>query len=189
MRLRAKKAKRARDEVREQVADLTDDLVGALDAAREAIARASAAAGRRGTELGAEAGRRGAKAGRRGARAAREAAREAARRLPEADQVGELSKRAADRLFPERARQRRRARRRRLVGMAGGIVGVVAGGLLALWLTVSRRGAEARQAAEDRAHPEQGGAAAPEAGEPGQVTQLHQGNGASTSSPTRYPPS
>ena len=101
MRLRAKKAKRARDEVREQVADLTDDLVGALDAAREAIARASAAAGRRGTELG----------------------------------------------------------------------------------------AEARQAAEDRAHPDQGGAAAPEAGEPGQVTQLHQGNGASTSSPTRYPPS
>ena len=75
--------------------------------------------------------------------------------------------------------------------MAGGIVGVVAGGLLALWLTVSRRGAEARQAAEGRARADQGGMAGSEAetGEPGQVTQLHQGNGASTSSPTRYPPS
>ena len=49
---KATKAKEAVTEPRKnQVSDRTDDLMAALDAAKEALARASAAAGRKGAEL------------------------------------------------------------------------------------------------------------------------------------------
>jgi cell division protein FtsB len=204
MFFRRSKAKRTAQDVREQVTDLTDDLATALEAAREAIARASAAAARRGAELGAQAGRlgaelgtqagrRGAKAGRRGARAARGAARGAAERLPEPEQLAHMSRRAADKLFPERARQRERdKRRRRNVFLAGavtsGILGVVAG-----WLTAPKRGAETRQALKEQAAraSEKGWerTTEPETSETAEVTPLHQGDGASTGGQSRIPPS
>ena len=49
---KATKAKEAATEpVKNQVSDRTDDLMAALDAAKEALARASAVAGRKGAEL------------------------------------------------------------------------------------------------------------------------------------------
>ena len=54
-RTKAAKAAKAKETVTEQVSDRTDDLVAALDAAKEALARASAAASRKGAELSKEA--------------------------------------------------------------------------------------------------------------------------------------
>jgi hypothetical protein len=205
MFFRKSRAKRARDEVREQVTELTDDLVAALETAREAIARASTVAGRRGAELGKQAGRRGAKlsrqagrggakASRRGARAARDMAGQAADRLPEPEQVADLTRRAADKLFPERARQRERTRRRRRVGFLTGAGGLLGLGLLAGWLTAPKRGAETRQALKDQAAraSEKGWERTteqPAAGSEAEVTPIHQGNGATTGSTSRIPPS
>ncbi|HEV8425866.1 MAG TPA: hypothetical protein VGS14_11875 [Actinomycetes bacterium] len=159
MLLRKSKAGKAKETVTEQVADRTDDLMAALEAAKEALARASTAAGRKGAELGKEASK------------------------------------AADKLLPERARQRRREsarrRRRRLLAGAAGLIGA---GLVASRLAGSK-GEELRQGLKRRAD-KAGGGWEPRA-EPGnnadaastaEVTQLHQGNGATTN-PARTPPS
>lgn len=195
MFFRRSRTKRARDALAEQVADRTDDLATALEAAREAIARASTAAGRKGAELGKEAAVKGRRARRR------RGARTAVGTDQVTDQVADLTRRTADKLFPERARQRREAgrrrRRRRLVGAAGVLgLGVVAG-----WLTAPRRGADTRQALKDQAakasekgwervaEPSEEAGTVPLEGEQGaEVTQLHHGDGTVPRS-TRTPPS
>jgi gas vesicle protein len=182
MFFRRSRSKRARDALAEQVADRTDDLATALEAAREAIARASTAAGRKGAELGKEAAELGKEAALKGRRARR---RGAGRRA-----------RTADKLFPERARQRREAgrrRRRRLLVSAAGLVGA---GVVAGWLTAPRRGAETRQALKDQAarasekgwervaEPEEAAGPTPLADHGAEVTPIHQGDGG----PGRIPP-
>jgi hypothetical protein len=190
MFFRRSRTKRARDALAEQVADRTDDLATALEAAREAIARASTAAGRKGAELGKEAAVKGRRARRR----------RGARTAVGTDQVTDLTRRTADKLFPERARQRREAgrrrRRRRLVGVAGLLgLGVVAG-----WLTAPRRGADTRQALKDQAAkasekgwervaepPEAAGPTPLAGGQGAEVTPIHQGDGG-PADPGRTPP-
>jgi hypothetical protein len=219
MFFRKSRARSAKDAVTER----TDDLITALDAAREAISKASTAAGHKGAELGKEAGRKsgelrreagkrgrkaargGSKAARRGTRAARDAAREAADLLPEPEQVADLTRRAADKLFPERAKQRREAARKRRRRVLVGSAGLLGTGLLAGWLTAPRRGAETRQALKEQAAKasekgwERVSEAPPAAAEPtaaperdadqqgAEVTPIHQGNGATN--PSKTPPS
>jgi hypothetical protein len=132
---KATKATKAKEAVTEQVTDRTDDLMAALDAAREAIARATTAASRKGAEL---------------------------------------SKEAADKLMPERARQRRReAARRRNRRLLAGAAAVSALGVVATRLSGSRG-----------AQPGAGADPAASAG----VTPLHSsGAGADTDS-VRTPP-
>jgi hypothetical protein len=152
------------EEVRDQVAEVTDELSDALEAAREAITKAmssasrrtseaSAEATRRATALGKEASRKSVKASKKASRQARAAALEAVgRRIPDPDQVADITRRAADKMFPERARQYRkasRARRRRM--MAAG-AGVAALGMLIGWLTAPKKGQEARQTLKERAN-------------------------------------
>jgi hypothetical protein len=145
-------AVKAKETVAGQVTDRTDDLLAALDAAREALARASAAAGRKGAGLGKQASE------------------------------------AADKLLPERARQRkreaaRRRKRRLLAGTAGlALLGVVAGRL-------AGKGAKDR---EQVAGEPAGGWVAESGADAGpapsaEVTQLHT-NGAG-GDPARTPPS
>jgi ABC-type transporter Mla subunit MlaD len=194
MFFRRSRAGRARDAVAEQVADRTDDLAAALEAAREAIARASAAAGRKGTELGKGAAVKGRQARRRGARAAREVAGT----LQEPEQVAELTRRAADKLFPERARQRREAGRKRRRRLLFGGAGLLGAGMVAGWLTAPRRGADTRQALKEQAAraSEMGwervaetSETTPAAGEQGaEVTPLHHSDGPAPK-PSRTPPS
>lgn len=163
--------KAAEGGVREQL----DELGAALEDARDAIARASASAGRKVAGVTAETARQAAeatRATREAARAAAEsasagarqaaestrrasrrqarAARAAAERLGESD-LGDLPKKAADRLFRERAKERRKQRRkqrRRLVYRGAGIAGL---GVLVGWLTAPKRGREARQALRQQA--------------------------------------
>jgi hypothetical protein len=190
MFFRRSRTKRARDALAGRVADRTDDLATALEAAREAIARASTAAGRKGAELGKEAAVKGRRARRR----------RATRTAVGTDQVTDLTRRTTDKLFPERARQRREAgrrrRRRRLVGVAGLLgLGVVAG-----WLTAPRRGADTRQALKDQAAkasekgwervaepPEAAGPTPLAGGQGAEVTPIHQGDGG-PADPGRTPP-
>jgi gas vesicle protein len=196
MFFRKGRARRARDAVADTVADRTDDLATALEAAREAIAKASTAAGRKGAELGKEAAVKGKQARRRGARAAREVADV----LPEPEQVAELTKRAADKLFPERARQRRQAGRKRRRRLLFGGAGLLGAGVVAGWLTAPKRGAETRQALKEQAakasekgwervaEPSEAAGTIPPAGEQGaEVTPLHHGDGVAPK-PTRTPP-
>jgi ABC-type transporter Mla subunit MlaD len=197
MFFRKAKARRARDAVADKVADRTDDLATALEAAREAIARASTAAGRKGAELGKGAAVKGRKARRRGARAAREVADV----LPEPEQVAELTKRAADKLFPERARQRRAAGRKRRRRLLVGGAGLLGAGVVAGWLTAPKRGADTRQALKEQAAKasekgwervaepsEPAGTGTPEGEHDAEVTPLHHGDGVAPR-PTRTPPS
>ena len=197
MFFRKGKARRARD----AVADRTDDLATALEAAREAIANASTAAGRKGAELGKEAAVKGKRARRRGARTAREVADV----LPDPEQVAELTRRAADKLFPERARQRRHASRKRRRRLLFGGAGLISAGVVAGWLTAPKRGADTRQALKEQAAKasekgwERVSEPPSEAAEPtaapersadeqqgAEVTSIHQGNGASN--PSKTPP-
>jgi hypothetical protein len=194
MFFRRSRAGRAKDAGAEQVADRTDDLATALEAAREAIARASAAAGRMGTELGKGAAVKGKQARRRGARAAREVAGA----LQEPEQVAELTRRAADKLFPERARQRREAGRKRRRRLLFGGAGLLGAGMVAGWLTAPKRGADTRQALKEQAAraSEMGWERVAEtsettsaAGEQGaEVTPLHHSDGPAPK-PSRTPPS
>jgi hypothetical protein len=145
MPFRKSKATKAKEAVTDQVSDRTDDLMAALDAAREAIARASAADGRKGAELGKQASD------------------------------------AADKLMPERARQRRReAARRRTRRLLAGAAGLGLAAVLASRLTGSR----ADRTGEWERPPEPGPAAEPG---PAEVTQLRT-NGAG-GDPARTPPS
>jgi hypothetical protein len=171
---KARQAKRAAtgrlpggDEVRDQVSDLTDELGEALESAKDAISRAMSSAGRRGAEVGSQATRKttelGKEVGRKGAtvgagvgkearRRARNVAREAVERLPEPEQVADVTRRATEKLFPEsvkhhRKARRKRARRRMFAGASLAGLGVLAG-----WLTAPRRGEEARQALKERAN-------------------------------------
>jgi hypothetical protein len=152
------------DEVREQVAVVADELGEALETAKDAIAKAMLSAGRRGSEAGAEATRRtailGKEAGRKGMAAGRRAGRRArgatldavGRRLPEPEQVAELTRKATEKVFPEVAKQYRknsRKRRRRL--MYGG-AGLAVVGMLIGWLTAPKKGGEVRQALKERAN-------------------------------------
>jgi hypothetical protein len=194
MFFRRSRAGREGDAVAEQAADRNDDLAAALEAAREAIARASAAAGRKGTELGKGAAVKGRQARRRGARAAREVAGT----LQEPEQVAELTRRAADKLFPERARQRREAGRKRRRRLLFGGAGLLGAGMVAGWLTAPRRGADTRQALKEQAAraSEMGwervaetSETTPAAGEQGaEVTPLHHSDGPAPK-PSRTPPS
>jgi ferric-dicitrate binding protein FerR (iron transport regulator) len=128
----ATKTTKAKEAVTDQVNERTDDLMAALDAAREAIARASAAASRKGAEL---------------------------------------SKEAADKLMPERARQRRReAARRRNRRLLAGAALLSALGVVAARLSGSR-GTEPDPAAS--------------AG----VTPLHTTGAGAGADPVRTPPS
>jgi hypothetical protein len=158
MLLRKSKAGKAKESVTEQVTDRTDDLMAALEAAKEALSRATTAAGRKGAELGKEASK------------------------------------AADKLLPERAKQRQREsarrRRRRLLAGAAGLVGAA---LVASRLAGSK-GDELRKGRKRQADKASGGW--DRVAEPGhdadsvstaEVTQLHQGNGATTN-PARTPP-
>jgi hypothetical protein len=167
-RAQALAGKAAEGGVREQF----DELGDALQDARDAIARASASAGRKVAGVTAETASKAAEAGRGAARSAAEtasagarqaaettrqasrrqarAARAAAERLGESD-LGELPKKAADKLFRERAKERRkeqRKRRRRLVYRGAGVAGL---GVLVGWLTAPKRGQEARQALKQQA--------------------------------------
>jgi len=163
MLLRKSKASKAKETVNEQVTERTDDLMAALEAAKEALARATTAAGRKGAELGAE--------------------------------LGKEASKAADKLLPERAKQRRREsarrRRRRLMAGAAGLIGA---GLVASRLAGSK-GEELRQGLKRQG--DKAGGGWDRVDEPGhdadaastaEVTQLHQGNGATTN-PARTPPS
>jgi len=196
MFFRRSRARRARDAVADQVAERTDDLAAALEAAREAIAKASTAAGRKGAGLGKEAAVRGKQARRRGAKAAREVADV----LPEPEQVAELTRRAADKLFPERAKQRRNASRKRRRRVLVGGAGLLGAGVVAGWLTAPKRGVETRQALKDQAakasekgwervaEPSAEADLTAQGGEQGaEVTQLHHGDGA-VPKPSRTPP-
>lgn len=163
---RARAADKAEAGVREQV----DELAEALDDARDAIARASASTRRKVADVTAETARQAAGATKQAARSAAEAAREAtaasakqaaestrraSRRQAKAaraaaerldSELTGLSRKAADRLFRERAKQRRKERRkqrRRLVYRGAGVAGL---GVLVGWLTAPRRGQEARDA-------------------------------------------
>jgi hypothetical protein len=152
------------EEVRGQVAEVTDELSDALEAAREAITKAmssasrrtseaSAEATRRATALSKEASRKSVKASKKASRQARAAALEAvARRMPDPDQVAGMTRRATDKMFPERARQYRkvaRKRRRRMMVAGAGVAGL---GMLIGWLTAPKKGQEARQALKERAN-------------------------------------
>jgi hypothetical protein len=152
------------EEVRDQVAEVTDELSDALETAREAIAKAMSSAGRRtgeasaeatrrATALSKEASRKGVKASRKAGRQAREAALEAVgRRIPDPEQVADMTRRATDKMFPERARQNRKAaskRRRRMMVAGAGVAGL---GMLIGWLTAPKKGQEARQALKERAN-------------------------------------
>jgi hypothetical protein len=152
------------EEVRGQVAEVTDELSDALEAAREAITKAmssasrrtseaSAEATRRATALSKEASRKSVKASKKASRQARAAALEAvARRMPDPDQVADMTRRATDKMFPERARQYRkvaRKRRRRMMVAGAGVAGL---GMLIGWLTAPKKGQEARQALKERAN-------------------------------------
>jgi hypothetical protein len=90
MPLRKSKTTKAKEAVtdprKNQVSDRTDDLMAALDAAKEALARASTAAGRKGAELADELGKEASKAAdkllpERAKQRRREAARRRNRRL------------------------------------------------------------------------------------------------------------
>ncbi len=197
-------------DLREQL----DDLTQALAEARDAITRASASAGRKvagvttetarqaadatkdaarsATGAGrqaAEASRKAADASRKAGRRRAKAARQAADRLSESD-LGDVTRRAAGKLFPEKAKERRKAqrkRRRRLVVRGAGLAGL---GLAIGWLTAPKRGREARQALKQQAAKasekgwekvsERGGDPGP-AGPAGQstadVTPIHDGVG------------
>jgi hypothetical protein len=151
MPFRKSKATKAKETVTDQVSDRTDDLVAALDAAKEALARASAAADHRGAEL--------------------------------APGLGKQASEAADKLMPERARQRRReaARRRNRRLMVG------AAGLTLLGVAFSRlAGSKTDRTGGWERAPEPARDADPVAS-PAEVTQLH-GNGAG-GDPARTPPS
>jgi hypothetical protein len=180
---RRSRTKRAKDAPAGQVAGRTDDLATALEAAREAISKASTAASRKGAELGKEAAVKGRQARRRGATAARQAA-------DGTDQVADLTRRTADKLFPERARQRREAGRRRRRRLLLGSAGLLGAGVVAGWLTAPRRGADTRQALKEQAakasekgwervaEPPEAAGPATAAGEQGaEVTPIHQGDG------------
>jgi ferric-dicitrate binding protein FerR (iron transport regulator) len=151
----ATKTTKAKEAVTDQVNERTDDLLAALDAAREAIARASAAASRKGAEL---------------------------------------SKEAADKLMPERARQRRReAARRRNRRLLAGTAALAGLGVLLSRLAGSK-GSELRQGLKRQTDKASGGwdrapepSSATDPASSAEVTQLH-GNGAG-SDPARTPPS
>jgi C4-dicarboxylate-specific signal transduction histidine kinase len=135
-RSKATKATKAKEAVTDQVSERTDDLMAALDAAREAIARASAAASRKGAEL---------------------------------------SKEAADKLMPERARQRRReAARRRNRRLLAGAAALSALGVVTARLSGSR-------GAEPVAEPDPDASAG--------VTPLHTDGAGTGTDPVRTPPS
>jgi hypothetical protein len=155
MLLRKSKTTKAKQAVTEQVTDRTDDLMAALDTAKEAISRASTAAGRMGAELTKEASK------------------------------------AADKLLPERAKQRRREaarkRRRRLLAGAAGLLGA---GLVVGRLTGSK-GGELRQGFKRQVDKAGGGwepvAESGHQADAPEVTRLRQGNGATTN-PAQPPP-
>jgi hypothetical protein len=151
MPFRKSKATKAKETVTDQVSDRTDDLVAALDAAKEALACASAAACCAGAAL--------------------------------APGLGKQASEAADKLMPERARQRRReaARRRNRRLMVG------AAGLTLLGVAFSRlAGSKTDRTGGWERAPEPARDADPVAS-PAEVTQLH-GNGAG-GDPARTPPS
>jgi phosphate starvation-inducible protein PhoH len=119
------------------------------------------------TTTGRRASKRGRAATRRSVDAAREAldqARNAARQVPDWDQMADLARRTGDRLMPERARQRRKAERRRRVRLAAGGIGLAGVGAAVLaWLGAGRRGsATARgEASEGAGYGEDPGGHAP----------------------------
>jgi hypothetical protein len=205
-------------DVREEI----DELAEALDDAREAIARASASTRRTVAGVTAETARQAAgatKATTQAARAAAETAREAAeagaasarqaatstrqasRRQAKAAraaaarldaEISGLSKKAADKLFRERAKQRRkeqRRQRRRVVYRGAGVAGL---GMLVGWLTAPRRGQEAREALRRQAAKasEKGWDKVAESRETGpaqptaDVTPLHDATSTTGSTPT-----
>jgi hypothetical protein len=155
MLLRRSKATTAKQGVTEQVGEKTDDLMAALETAREAISRATATAARKRAELGAE--------------LSREASRAADKLLPERAK--------------QRRREAARKRRRRLLAGAAGLIGtgVVIGRLSgskgglgqSLKRQVDKAGGGWDRVAES-------GHDADSA----EVTRLRQGNGATTTTQT-----
>jgi gas vesicle protein len=214
-----------REQVREQVTDIADDLGEALETAKDAITRAMSSAGRRSGEARAEATRKtaelgkevgtkaavvGSEVGKKARRRARGVAHEAVNRLPEPEQVAEVTRRATEKLFPERAKQYRQTQRKRTRRRVYG-AGVLAGlGMLVGWLTAPRKGDEVRQALKERANAAsekvsemRSGSATDTAAQPGaglsgptstgtsepqqaqaDVTPIHQGDGATASKRT-----
>jgi hypothetical protein len=104
-------------------------------------------------------------------------------------ELGREASKAADKLLPERAKQRRREasrrRRRRLLAGAAGLVGVgVVAGRMVGSRGERRQGDKAGGRWDRAAEPGRDADAVPSA----EVTQLRQGNGATTN-PARTPPS
>jgi hypothetical protein len=152
-----------REQVRDQVAGMTDDLSDALETAREAISNAMATTGRRGAEVGAEVGRKSVAVSKEASRKSVEASKHATRRargaaldavernLPEPDEVAEMTRRVAGKFFPERAKQYRKTARKRRRRMVMGGMGMAGLGVAIGWLTAPKRGDETREALKARA--------------------------------------
>jgi hypothetical protein len=124
-------------------------LGDAFGNARDRVQDLSAALGRRASRRR----RRATRASAEAARAALEQARAATDRLPDRDELMELTRRAGDRLFRERARARRKAQRRRRRGRVYRTVGLAGAGVAIGWLTAPRRGAAADRISRTRSGP------------------------------------
>jgi hypothetical protein len=134
-------------DVREQVADATDDLTDSLEAARDAIARALRSTGRRGAEATRQAARRSATATKKAGRRGRRTARDLTDLVPEPEAIAEATRRATDKLLPARARQRRkerRKRRRRLIVRGVGLASLLGAAGMFATSRLRKRGEAAR---------------------------------------------
>jgi hypothetical protein len=128
-----------RDQARDQVSELTGEVADALEAAQNAISRLAASFGRKGAQTTRQARKQSAKV-----------AETVAQRLPEPDQVVDAYRKVTDKLFPDRAKQRRKQERKRRRGAVYRSAGVAGLALLAGWLTAPKRGAEARRAVKQQ---------------------------------------
>jgi hypothetical protein len=123
------------------VEERAEALAESLATARERIQDLSVDLGQRATRGRRQATKRSAEA----ARIALEQARAAAEHLPDREDVAELTRRAGERLFRERAAARRKAERRRMGKLAALGAALAGVGLAIGWLTAPRRGPAADQ--------------------------------------------
>jgi hypothetical protein len=119
------------------VEERAETLVESLTTARDRV-----------QDLSLDLGRRASASSRRSAEAARialEQARASAESLPDLEEVSELTRRAGERLFRERAKARRKEARRRTGKLVVLGAGLAALGVAIGWLTAPRRGPAAGQ--------------------------------------------
>jgi hypothetical protein len=138
---------KAAGNVRDQVADVTDDLTDSLEAARDAITRAMRSSSRRGSDATKQAARRTGTTAKQAGRRGRRKARDLADLVPEPEVLAEATRRATDKLMPARATQRRkeqRKRKRRLIVRGAGLAGLLATAGMIVTGKLRRRGEAAR---------------------------------------------